>query len=529
MPDNLKVLIVAAEMAPFAKVGGLADVIGALPAALAELGCDVRVALPCYRMIENDSRFTVRDVLREFQVRVGQAECEGAFVREASAPRPGGGVTTTYLIGNRLRGDAHHPYFADATDSTKIYAYRPEPYVFFCRAALGMLAGLAPWQPDVIHCNDWHTGLIPAYLQQEAARLGVRRRPASVFTVHNLAYQGDFPASAFPVTGLPWELFNVNGLEFYGKWTFMKGGLVFGDRVNTVSERYAAEIQTREYGCGLDGLMRTLAAEGKLSGILNGIDYNEFDPAADPRIPRRYDAAHPAGKADCKRALQAEFHLPVAPVPVIGIVSRLADQKGFDLITAIASRMLSMPLQLVLLGAGSPEYQRYFTALAKRKPDRVAVRIGFDVDLAQRIYAGSDMFLMPSRFEPCGLGQLISLRYGTIPIVRATGGLADTILDYTAAPDQGNGFVFTDYDSAALLDTLSRALKVYGDAAAWSALVKRAMDSDFSWHRSARRYTRLYGDAVQAAVSDDSRQTAGGVTSVYKGASGSDLDRREKE
>jgi starch synthase len=506
--QKLNILLLSAEVAPFAKVGGLADVAGALPRALRVLGHDVRVVMPSYAMIETNPAYDVEDLLPAFSVPVRPGVTEKAYVKRTRIPLHthefGKDAIPVYLIGNvppKQKSAAHPAYFAQAINSKSVYTLAPEPYVFFCRAVLEMLLRLDPtWKPDVIHCNDWHTGLLPVFARTFYAGKPLIRNAATLFTIHNLAYQGNFGREHWAATGLPDSLYQVNGLEFYGEWSFMKGGLTFADRINTVSENYACEIQTPEYGCGLDGLMRTLWHEGKLSGIVNGIDYEEYDPATDPRLPARFCAAAPEGKAACKAALQAELGLPKSrTAAVIGIVSRLADQKGLDLIHAAAESILELPVQFVLLGTGDPFYETYFRELQSRYPKQVRAVIDFDVELAQRIYAGSDLFLMPSRFEPCGLGQLMSLRYGTIPIVRATGGLADTIEDFdsTDSPD-GNGFVFSDYTGAALLECVRRAVATYRSKATWQTLVQRALSADFSWARSAGRYAALYADAAAA-------------------------------
>ncbi len=532
----LKILLVAAEVAPFAKVGGLADVAGALPKALKALGHDVRVAMPCYKMIETNPDYAVETLLPGFSVPIKDGVTEQAFVKttrirsrrsapaksksalrltQASAPDE----IPVYLIGNLPQArntppeNRHPAYFQKATDSTKVYALEPEPYVFFDRAVLEMIPRLQPeWTPDVVHCNDWHTGLIPVYQRAFYADSPQISLPAALFTIHNLAYQGNFPREFWPATGLPDSLYDMYHLEFYGQWSFMKGGLTYSDRINTVSPNYAREIQTNEYGCGLDGLMRTLATEGRLSGILNGIDYEEFDPATDPHIPAHFSADAPEGKAKCKQALQAELGLPQSETTaLIGMVSRLADQKGLDLIHAIMAEMLKLPVQFVVLGTGDPFYAKFFKKLETRYADQVRARIEFNVELAQRIYAGSDLFLMPSRFEPCGLGQMISLRYGTIPIVRATGGLADTVHDFDpqARPD-GNGFVFEEYTSEALLATVRRAVAAFQDGKDWCPLIQRALRGDFSWTRSAEQYVTLYTearDARLASLEGEARQS----------------------
>ena len=527
----MNILILAAEVAPFAKVGGLADVAGALPKALRALGHDVRVAMPCYKMIETNPHYAAQNALGEFSVPIRDGVTESAFVKQTSIPLSGraadrsasdNGVSNAanaaldsipvYLIGSPApddadsaasQGNADAPrrsgYFQDATQSQKVYASGSDAYIFFCRAALEMVTRLSPdWTPDVLHCNDWHTGLIPAYAQAFYQENPAIRNAATVFTIHNLAYQGDFPREEFAKTGLSDALFSVEGLEFYGKWTFLKGAAQFADRVNTVSVTYAREIQTPEYGCGLDGLLRHKAAQGRLSGIVNGIDYEEHDPATDPRLPAPFSLDKPEGKTRCKAALQTELGLPQNPeAVVIGLISRLADQKGFDLIHQIAEQMLALPVQFALLGTGDPFYARYFTELQTRFPDQVSVNIAFDTDLAQRIYAGSDLFLMPSRFEPCGLGQMFALRYGALPIVRATGGLADTVqdFDWNARPN-GNGFVFEAYAADALLATIQRAVTAWQNPDWRKRLLTRALSSDFAWQTSAQAYAALYADAL---------------------------------
>jgi starch synthase len=490
-PKKLKILIVAAEVAPFAKVGGLADVAGALPKSLKDLGHDVRVVMPCYKMIEDNPKYAVKDLISPFSVPIHEGYTEMASVRQTFI----GEDIPVYLI-------AHDRWFKDATESKKVYSLSPEPYVFFDRSVIEFVSHLDPaWTPDIIHCNDWHTGLVPVYLQQFYTESPVWKNTAKVFTIHNLAYQGDFGYEMMAYAGLPDTLFTFDKLEFYGRMNFMKGGLIFSDMVNTVSKTYAHEIQTPEYGCRLEGLLQYLDSEGRLTGIVNGIDYKEYDPAADSRIPFPFDAENISGKAKCRRELQKECGLPNSDASaVIGIVSRLADQKGFDLIYEIAEKLMKMPVQLILLGTGDARYEQFFADLEKRFPKKVKANIGFDANLAQKIYAGCDMFLMPSRFEPCGLGQLMSLRYGTIPVVRATGGLADTIVPFHANTLKGNGFVFTDYSSDALIKTIEEAVSVYKQKDQWKALVHNAMISDFSWDNSAKRYVELYQTAQSSRM-----------------------------
>ncbi len=483
---KLKILLVAAEVAPFAKVGGLADVAGALPKALKAMGHDVRVAMPCYRMIETNPAYGVTDVLAPFPVHIHDGYTEMAHVRKTTI----GGDVPVYLIGSDR-------YFVDATESKKVYSLSPEPYVFFDRAVTEFVPRLKPaWTPDIVHCNDWHTGLVPVYLRTFFQENPTWANAAIVFTIHNLAYQGEFGFDMMHYAGLPDYLFTYDKLEFYGRMSFMKGGLTFADFVNTVSRTYAEEIQTPEFGCRLEGLLRYLSAEGRLTGIVNGIDFEEYNPAADPRIAAKFSADDLKGKAACKKDLQTLSGLPTdSKVPVIGLISRLADQKGFDIIRGAADQMMQLPIQFVLLGTGDTYYEAFFRELQERYPTKMKAHIGFDAILAQKVYAGSDMFLMPSRFEPCGLGQLMSLRYGTVPIVRATGGLADTIFDYDPATGSGNGFSFSEYSSEVLYATVERAVKAFKDKAKWAELTKVALSSDYSWDASAKKYVELFKQA----------------------------------
>jgi starch synthase len=483
---KLKILFVSVEVAPLAKVGGLADVAGALPKALKALGHDVRIIMPSYRMIEDNPENAVEECVPEFSVPIHEGLSLPATLKKTAI-----GDIPVYLV-------ASDRYFTEATESKKIYSLEAEPYIFFDRAVAEAIPRLTPnWTPDVIHCHDWQTGLIAVYLDTFYHDHPVWESVARVFTVHNLAYQGDYPYEIFRYAGLPEELFTWDRLEFYGRMNFMKGGLIYSDVSNTVSPTYARETQTEALGCGLHGLLQYLAAQKRYTGILNGIDMDVYNPQTDPNLAASYSAENPAGKAKCKTALQAECGLPKSKKSaVIGIVSRLADQKGFDLIREAADDLLRLPVQLVLLGTGDPAYEAYFQELQKRYPKKVRAFLGYDAQLAQRIYSGSDIFLMPSRYEPCGLGQLMSLRYGTIPVVRATGGLADTISDYSARSGKGNGFVFEEYDAAAMLEAVRRAVETFQDGDAWKRLVERALNSDFSWNSSAKKYVELYRQAL---------------------------------
>jgi starch synthase len=503
MSKKLKVLFVSAEVSPLAKVGGLADVAGALPKALTSMGHDVRIVMPGYKMIEDNPNYQIKTKVKDLQVPLGGRMVSGSVKQTALGDVP------VYLISA--------PYFEEYVDSRSVYVPGSEPYAFFSRAVLEMLSTMKPaWKPDVIHCNDWHTGMLPVYKSVLYSHDAAISRAAGVFTVHNLAYQGEFDYTVLDESGLPGWLYTMDKLECYGRVNFLKAGMVFSDLVSTVSPTYACEIQTDEYGCRLQGLLAYMNDLGRLKGILNGIDYDEFDPACDGRICSNYCHADTRGKTKNKRALQKAMGLPFAPeVPVIGLVSRLADQKGLDLIYGSASKLMKLGLQLVVLGTGDQRYEEFFSELERKYPEQVKANIGFDMKLAQQIYAGSDMFLMPSRFEPCGLGQLISLRYGTIPIVRKTGGLADTIVDHSAKNPDSNGFVFTDYTPAALMKAVRRAVETFGDKKEWKRIVSTALCSDYSWSAQAEKYVDLYHEAMEihksqpvTAYINDVRQAA---------------------
>lgn len=479
----MRVLFCAPEVVPLAKTGGLADVAGALPVALAERGVDVRVAMPRYRAVPMEKA----NPLGSVAATVGGDAVEGTL----SEIRLPGSEVPVWLIDQPRYFDREGLYGEGGKD----YPDNLSRFTFFSRALLAWL-GRQRWQPDVIHCHDWQTALVPVILRAEGSS-----RAAAVFTIHNLAYQGLFPREQFPITGLPWSLFTMRGLEFWGQVNLLKGGLYFADVLTTVSETYAREIQTEEFGAGLDGVLRD--RRGDLFGILNGVDYSAWDPLVDTLIAARYTADNLSGKRACKADLQRTFGLREDPgVPVIGMVTRFADQKGLDLVAAIMDEMLDLGVQFVILGTGDARYHQLFQELAARQSERIGVRLGFDNRLAHQIEAGADMFLMPSRYEPSGLNQLYSLRYGAIPIVRKTGGLADSIVDATRdALDRGtaNGFVFEAYQPQALLQTIHRAVQTFKDRRTWRALQQTGMRADFSWARSADRYVELYERAAARA------------------------------
>ncbi|HIE13195.1 MAG TPA: glycogen synthase GlgA [Desulfotomaculum sp.] len=481
----LKVLFVSSEAVPFAKVGGLADVAGSLPKALSvgadEQGNDVRVALPYYKGIEGAEYLLDFPVPLAEQFRtciLKKSKIEALWKNQVRE-------VPVYFTAN------YHYFYRDG-----IYAFNDddERFAFFCYAVLEMLPHLG-WQPDIIHCNDWQTGPIPLLLKTRYADNPFYRKISTVFTIHNLQYQGNFPREALRLFGLGDEYFKPERLEFYGNFSFMKTGLLYADVINTVSRTYAQEIQTPEFGERMDGLLRMRAKD--LYGILNGINYHEFNPATDPRIHRNYSVSNIEDKKDNKFALQKEMDLPFKDIPVMGIVSRLVAQKGLDLVDEIAEELMHLDIQLVVLGRGDPYYHKMCETLKRRYPQKMGLRLGFNPVLAQRIYAGADIFLMPSQFEPCGLGQLIAMRYGTIPVVRSIGGLADTVTEFDPTTLSGNGFVFTEYSARDLYAAIARALKLCRDnPEMWQRLVRNAMSLDFSWARSAVEYLQLYREAI---------------------------------
>jgi starch synthase len=470
----MEILFVASEVAPWSKTGGLGDVAGALPRALAARGHAVAVVTPRHGFIDPREHGFARDE-RVLHVR---GEATHVWVK--------GGPPAIYLLEHeRLFGSRRSVYGEGGRD----YPDNAERFAYLARAALA-LPGALGLRPRVVHANDWQTGLVPWLLRHEHERDPALAGARTVFTIHNLAYQGVFPKQVVPHLGLSWDAFRLEGMEFHDRLSFMKAGLVFADALTTVSPTYAREILTPQGGVGLDPVLRQ--RRDRLHGILNGIDVSEWDPAADPHLPAHYTARSLAGKARCKAALQRELGLPVrADVPLIAMVSRLADQKGVDLVVAALGELLARDLQLALLGSGERAYEQALSAAAGNRPDRMAVRIGFDEPLAHRMEAGADAFLMPSRFEPCGLNQLYSLRYGTVPVVRAVGGLEDTIEDYDGWRS-GTGFKFRDYTPGALLLATRRAVDTFRDRRAWRGLVQRGMAQDFSWERSAASYEALY-------------------------------------
>ena len=486
-----RILLASSEAHPLIKTGGLADVAGSLPAALRELGEDARLIIPAYPGAVK-------------RLREPQALCELRVL---------GGRGPVRILSGRLPESEAPTYLVDAPEyfcregnpytdmSGRDWGDNAERFLLFCRviARIGLGLPALDWRPELLHCNDWQTGLVPVLLREQA-----QQRPAVVFTIHNLAYQGLFDRATFDRLRLPAALWSLHGLEFHHLMSFIKGGILFSDRVNTVSPTYAEEVKTPRFGCGLDGLLRDLGP--RFQGILNGIDYHTWDPATDPHIAQHYDASGLHLKVGNKLRLQREAGLPHNErALVFGYIGRLVEQKGVDLILAILPRLLVHPdTQLVLQGAGDPALEEAVLAAAERYPDKVATFIGYDEGRAHRIEAGADAFLMPSRFEPCGLNQLYSLRYGTVPIVHHTGGLADTVLHAHAERIEdgtATGLTFEPANADALWHAVHEALVLYRDRPElWRRLATNGMERDFSWESSARHYLRLYTDALGEAT-----------------------------
>jgi starch synthase len=469
-----RLLFLAAEAVPFAKVGGLADVAGSLPRAIRALGHDVRLMMPRYGTIRSD-QFHLEKIGEPFHVPVGPGE------------------ECVHLIGTTLDGGVpvyllwNEQYFSSGFEDDA------QRFAVFGQASLAALR-LLDWKPDVIHTNDWHTGLVPTWLDTAGREDPFCRDIATLFTVHNLTYQGI--AGRLILTFSQMEYVEHLAVEQPGTVNWMAQGIAHADLINTVSPRYAQEILEPEMGMGLDSLLRE--RQERLFGVLNGIDYEQWNPATDPNIPHRFDIETLDRRAANKTALQQQARLPVrSDVPLVGLVSRLDTVKGMDLMEPVLEWLLGGEGQFVLLGTGMPQYHEMFERVQARFPDRMHAFLKFDAALAQRIYAGADMFLMPSAVEPCGLGQMIAMRYGCVPVVRAVGGLADTVTDYTAQRRRGTGFVFTDYTPEACQEALERALKAYRNKKTWRGLQRRGMKTDFSWSASAQEYVKLYRRAIK--------------------------------
>jgi starch synthase len=480
--ESLHVFMVTSEAHPFAKTGGLAEVAGALPFALGRLGHRVTLIVPRYRGIAVEGIEPTTFFLGRRSVSVG-------FARQALAPR-----VDAVLVDAPELFDREGLYGTAVSD----FADNAWRFAVFSRSALEF-ARLSGERPSIIHAHDWQTGLVPAYQKMHFSRDPVVGGVPAIFTIHNLAFQGIFPAATLDDIGLGWDVFNVQAMEYWGQISYLKAGINFSEKITTVSPSYAHEIVTPEMGFGFDGVLTRRQSD--LVGILNGIDVERWNPMTDAFVPAHFSGRSLAGKRRAKARLLEEAGLPHDTTslarPVIGVIARLTDQKGMDLMAAAADDLMSLDATWTLLGNGEPRYEELWRSLAARYPDRVAVKIGFDERLAHHIEAGADAFLMPSRFEPCGLNQMYSLRYGTVPIVRATGGLADTVDDYDPETGEGTGFKFVEYTPAAMLDAIRRALEVYRNGAAWKRIQQRAMQQDHSWDVSAREYVKVYRSALR--------------------------------
>ncbi len=482
----MKILIATPEAVPFAKTGGLADVTGALLSEYREMKEEAYLVMPLYGRVREN--FKLRDTGLKISVPLGNRKLKG---RIFSYDPPEADKASAYFIECDEFFDREELYGTPRGD----YPDNAARFIFFSRGVLEACRTLG-FRPDIIHCNDWQTGLLPLYLKTIYSSDKFFDRTASIITIHNLGYQGLFPQSDMPLTGFDRSLFTPEGIEFYGKINFLKAGLISADSITTVSNNYAKEILSREYGFGLDGVLRKRASA--LTGIVNGIDSREWNPESDAFIKRNYSLKDIDGKKECKLQLLKECSIkPDAEMPLAGMVGRLSSQKGLDLILESLDEVLSAGANLIILGRGDEIFHRRLSAAAEKYKGRLHVKIGFEDSLAHKIYAGADIFLMPSRYEPCGIGQLIAMRYGTIPVARRTGGLADTVLDHRPLEGEGTGFLFSDYTADALQGCLKRALCVYVNKARWKKLIRSAMKMNFSWSDSAKRYIELYNKVAR--------------------------------
>jgi starch synthase len=484
---KLKILFLSPEAVPFAKTGGLADVAGSLPGALKRIGIDIRSALPFYRTV-SEGDFEIRPLLDELEVPLGTALLRAkVFETRTDDDIP------FYLID---REDLYHRpnLYGNPTGD---YYDNMERFVFFAHAALRLIENIG-FKPDVIHCHDWQTGLVPALLKGPYGKNPKLSRISSIFTIHNIGYQGVFPEEKLVVTGLPKDEFlNIDGLEFWGNISLLKAGIVYSDAVTTVSPKYAQELQTPEYGMGMEGILQ--ARRAFLHGILNGVDYSLWDPRHDHHILLSYSPQEMEGKGHCKEALIKEMGLDdsIKSRPLLGVISRLDGQKGFDLLVELLEDILALDVGLVVLGSGVETIQKAIEEATERHPGRVGLFFGFNEPLAHRIMAGADIFLIPSRYEPCGLTQMYALRYGTVPVVRATGGLEDTIVQFDPKTKKGNGFKFGPFASKAFLAAIKEAVNCFQVPKIWNKLMLNGMREDFSWDRSAKKYLELYQSVIK--------------------------------
>ena len=483
----MDILMVTPELLPFAKTGGLADVTEALSSALADMGEKVSAVLPCYRGIEDRFETESTGIILNIPILDGDhwIDKKGEILKTVLDSR-----VDVYLIKMDEYFDRENLY----AEGDRDYEDNCARFTFFCSSVIELLKKMKK-RPDVINCHDWQAALVPIYLKTVFHQDEELKDLPVVTTIHNLGYQGIFWHWDMKLIGVPWERYNPAELEYYGKLNLLKGAIVYSDLLTTVSKGYAEEIQTPENGYGLDGVVRD--RKDDLAGILNGINYDIWDPATDPLLPKNYSMKDMSGKAVCKAQLQKEMGLPQDPhVPLVASISRLVEQKGFDIVAYMMDRILKSGVQYVLLGTGEKKYRDFFTDMARKNPDKMAVVIGHEEGLAHRIEAGADIFLMPSRYEPCGLNQMISMKYGTVPVVRATGGLDDTVIPWDETTDEGVGFKFKEYSGEALYSAIELALSAYRDATGWKKLVENCMKEDHSWTASAKEYLAVYEQAL---------------------------------
>jgi len=485
---KFKVLFVTSEVYPFVKTGGLADVSSALPQSISEMGHEVRIVVPKYGAVD-ERKFKIHEVVRlkDLQIKIGDKDVTFSL-KSCFLPGQKVRVQIYFLDNNEYFGSRNSLYTDPA--SGKDYPDNDERFILLSRSVFELISKLG-WIPDIIHCNDWQCGLIPAYLKT-VYKNEIFSNFKILFTVHNLAYQGQFPKSTFWKTGLPEELNSEKGIEIYDKINFMKSGLLYADTINTVSQSYANEIRTDdELGAGLKHVLAK--RKDDLFGIINGIDTRLWNPEKDKLLPKKYSSKNLELKAENKEELTRRFGLVYDPnIPVIGIISRLYDAKGIDLVSEAFKELMELNIQMILLGTGDKKYYNFFEKMMQKHHDKFACYLGFNDELAHLIVGGADILLMPSRYEPCGLTQMYSLVYGTVPIVRETGGLADTVVKFDEKTGEGTGFVFTHYNAASMVKEIKRALKTYTDKKTWLKIVKSGMKSDFSWNSSAKKYVELY-------------------------------------
>ncbi len=493
MTQPLNVLFLSSEVFPFAKTGGLADVASALPQSLKEIGNDIRLAIPRYGFV-SERKFRIHEIIRlkNIDIPIGKKTAKM-------------NVKSSFLVGERTKVQI---YFIDSSEyygragiyqdprSKKDYADNDERFIFYSRGIFEILKRLG-WVPDIIHCNDWQSGLVPVYLKKIYSRDPFFKKIKTVFTIHNVAYQGNFPKETFQKTGLPADVFTSDNAEFYGNFSFMKAGIVYSDYITTVSETYAKEISdSSEYGCGMEGILKK--RRKVFAGIVNGIDYSIWNPDLDAYLPFKYSVKTFDAKVENKKYLLKRFDMKYNPkVPLIGMITRLVEQKGIDLVIAALPDLMKMNVQFILLGTGEKGYHAKLETLAKKYPEKFALELVYDDELSHLIEGAADIFLMPSKFEPCGLNQLYSLKYGTIPVVRKTGGLADTVKEFNAQKGMGTGFFFEAYKAHEMLKAISRAVSLFCDEKSWKRIVHNAMMEDFSWTNSATQYSELYSKILE--------------------------------